>query len=79
MNISETIKAIMKANGMTQSTMATAIGKKRPNDVSARLNSSNLTFNNAIEMLSVMGYEVVVQKRTAGARGKDQFVIERGE
>lgn len=79
MNISEAIKTIMKSNGMTQSMMAAAIGKKRPNDVSSRLNSTNLTFNNAIEMLSVMGYEVVVQKRTAGARGKDQIVIERGE
>lgn len=79
MNISEAIKRLMKENGVTQTSMAQAIGKKRPNDVSARLNSKNLTFNNAIEMLSVMGYEVVIQKRTAGVRGKDQIVIERSE
>lgn len=79
MNINEVISRLMKDNKVTQSAMAVSIGKKRANDVSARLVSSNMTFDKAIEMLSVMGYEVVVQKKTAGARGKDQIVIERSD
>lgn len=77
MNINEIIRTLMKENKVTQSSMAASIGKKRANDVSARLVSKNMTFDSAIEMLEVMGYEVVVQKRTAGTRGKDQIVVER--
>lgn len=77
MRINEIIRSLMKENKVTQSSMAASIGKKRANDVSARLVSKNMTFDNAIEMLEVMGYEVVVQKRTAGARGKDQIVVGR--
>lgn len=79
MNISEAISRIMKENKVTQASMAASIGKGRPNDVSSRLASKNMTFDRAIQMLEVMGYEVVVQKRTAGARGKDQVVIERSD
>lgn len=79
MNISEAIAALMKREKVTQASMAASIGKGRANDVSARLASKNMTFDRAIEMLEVMGYEVVVQKRTAGARGKDQIVIERSD
>ncbi len=71
------ISAIMKENGFTQARMATCINKKKASDVSARLASSNMTVNNVIEMLSVMGYELVIQKKTPGSRAKDQIVIER--
>jgi hypothetical protein len=77
MNINEIIRTLMKENKVTQSSMAASIGKKRATDVSARLASKNMTFDSAIEMLTVMGYEVVVQKRTAGTRRKDQIVVER--
>ena len=79
MTINEAITTLMKAEKTTQASMAASIGKRRANDVSARLASRNMTFDKAIQMLEVMGYEVVVQKRTAGARGKDQIVIERSD
>lgn len=79
MNISKAISQLMRENGFTQASMAKSIGKGRANDVSARLASKNMTFDKAVQMLEVMNYEVVVQKRTAGARGKDQIVIERSD
>lgn len=79
MTISEAISHIMKTKGVTQKAMAESIGKEKATDVSARLASKNMTFNKAIEMLSVMGYEVTVQPRRAGARPQGQIVIERSD
>lgn len=75
MYINEAIKQAMKEKKMTLTTMAAAIGKKRPNDVSARLAHSNMSFSTAIEMLNVLGYEVIVQERRGGSRREDQLVI----
>lgn len=79
MIISEAIKKIMKEQKVTQLTMAESIGKKRANNVAARLSSRNMTFDRAIEMLSVLGYEVTIQPRKAGARPTGQYVIKRSD
>lgn len=79
MHINKAISQLMRDNGVTQSAMAASIGKRRANDVSARLATSNMTINRAIEMLEVMGYEMVIQRRIPGARRKDQIVIERSD
>lgn len=79
MIINEAISHIMKEKGVTQKSMAVSIGKEKATDVSARLASKNMTFNKAIEMLSVMGYEVTVQPRKAGARPQGQIAIERSD
>ena len=79
MVINEAIAKIMKEKGVTQKAMAESIGKEKATDVSARLASKNMTFNKAIEMLSVMGYVVTVQPRRAGSRPTGQIVIERSD
>ncbi len=79
MHINKAISQLMRDNGVTQSAMAASIGKRRANDVSARLATSNMTINRTIEMLEVMGYEMVIQQRIPGARRKDQIVIERSD
>lgn len=76
MKINEAINEVRKKEGWSLKQLATAIGKKRPNDVSARLASKNMSFNNALEMLGAMGYEVVVQPVTAGQRKEGAIVIE---
>ena len=75
--INEAISKVMKERGFTQLAMAESIGKKKATDVSARLASKNMTFNKAIEMLTVLGYEVTVQpmKMEPGPRLKGQYVI----
>ena len=79
MTINNIIRAIMKEKKVSQLSMASAIGKERANDVSARLASKNMTFDRAIEMLSVLGYEVVVQERRKGGRPDGQFVVVRSD
>ena len=38
--------------------MAKAIGKQKANEVSSRLTNPNMSFDKAVEMLNVLGYEV---------------------
>ncbi len=76
MRINKAINTIMKKEGWSLKQMATAIGKNRPNDVSARLASKNMSFDKAVEMLTAMGYEVVVQPVTAGQRKDGAILID---
>ena len=86
MYINKAIRTIMKSQNVTLDTMAkilwndgvTKSGKGRTgNSVSSRLLNSNMTFNLAVEMLSGMGYEIVVQKKTQGLRQAGQIVIDQ--
>jgi hypothetical protein len=38
-----------------------------------------MSFDKAIEMLNVLGYEVVIQERKSGNRRNDQIVIDNNE
>lgn len=76
MNISDSIRQVMKKKNISLSYMAKALGKKRGNDISARLTAhKNLSMASAIEMLEVLDYELVIQERRPGARREDQIVI----
>ena len=59
--------------------MAKAIGKQEANEVSSRLTNPNMSFDKAVEMLSALGYEVVIQERRPGARRAEQSVIDQKE
>lgn len=85
MKINKTIRLIMKQKGISLSAMGSSLRKVdrttreikslTGNDVSARLNNDNLSFDKALEMLNVLGYEIVVQEKKQGGRRADQFVI----
>lgn len=85
MKINKTIRLIMKQKGISLSAMGSSLrkvdrttGEIKPltgNDMSARLNNDNLSFDKALEMLNVLGYEIVVQEKKQGGRRADQFVI----
>lgn len=79
MQINKAIRSLMKEKNISLISMAKAIGKQRGNDVSSRLLSPNMTFDKAVEMLDVLGYEVVIQERKPGARRADQIVIDQKE
>lgn len=76
MKINKAISKVMKEKGCTLKQMAKCIGKDRPNDVSARLASKNMSFDKAMEMLDVLGYEIVIQPVTAGQRKDGSIVID---
>lgn len=79
MFINKAIRNIMSDKGVTLLTMAKAIGKERGNEISSRLRSENMSFNSAVEMLNVLGYEIVIQERKPGTRRADQIVIDQQE
>lgn len=76
MLINEAIKKVMKDKKVTQQMMAKALGKKRTSDIAARLSYSNMSVPSIIEMLEVLGYELVIQEVKSGKRREDQIVIE---
>ena len=75
MYINKAIRDLMKAKNVSLLTMA----KARGNEISSRLRSTNLSFNSAVEMLSALGYEVVIQERKPGVRRADQILIDQKE
>lgn len=79
MQINKAIRQVMRDKGVTLLSLARAIGKERNSDVGARLHKPNMTFNTAVEMLNVLGYEVVIQECKPGARRADQIVIDQKE
>ena len=79
MQINKAIRQVMWDKGVTLLSMAKAIGKQRGNDISARLTNPNMSFDKAVEMLNVLGYEIVIQERRPGARRADQIVIDQKE
>ena len=79
MQINKAIRQVMRDKGVTLITMAKAVGKQRGNEISARLTNPNMSFAKAVEMLDVLGYEVIIQERKPGARRADQIVIDQKE
>ncbi|MCD8201026.1 MAG: helix-turn-helix domain-containing protein [Clostridia bacterium] len=75
MTVTKAISKIMKEQKCTQRTMAMALGMKRASDVGSRLSYDNLSFDKAVEMLNVLGYEVVFQPVTGGHRKEGSVVV----
>lgn len=73
MKINKAIRKIMLNQGVSLSAMAAAIGKARGNDISARLVNDNMSCNKAVEMLNVLGYNLVVKSRNSG----EEIVIDQ--
>lgn len=87
MKINKAIKSIMKQRGVSYGVMGSGLRKvnKRTGevtalkgtDVSARLMTDNLSFDKAVEMLTILGYEIVIQEKKPGARRADQIVVDQ--
>ncbi len=89
MKINKAIREVMRIKGVSLRAMGSSLKKVdkntgeiiglRGNDVSARLNNDNLSFDKALEMLNVLGYEVVLQEKKQGNRRAGQIVIDQAE
>ena len=77
MTINKAIREIMKNKKVSLNSMATSLKKGRGNDISARLSHPNMSFDKAVEMLNVLGYEIVIQEKKPGGRRADQVVIDQ--
>lgn len=79
MKVNECIASIMKERKITQAVMATALGLNGANRVGRRLMRQNMNTDSVIEMLNVLGYELVVQPIKPGKRPEGQIVLEMSE
>lgn len=87
MTINKAIRDVMRLRGISLGSMGKSLWKTNRktgevehlsgNDVSARLNHDNLSFETAVEMLNVLGYEVIIQECKSGGRRSDQIVIDQ--
>ena len=77
--INKAIRDLMKKKDVSLLAMAKSLGKEKGNDISARLSHSNMSFDKAVEMLNILGYEIVIQERKQGSRRADQIVIDQKE
>ena len=72
----EIIRRIINASGLKHETLAKALGIAGRNNFAARLNQKNMTFDTAIKILDVLGYEVVIEPKTSGKRREGSVVVE---
>jgi hypothetical protein len=63
MLVNKAIAKLMRDNNLTQLEMAKMIGKTKATDISARLNYPNMSIKTVIEMLSVLGHDLVIQPK----------------
>lgn len=63
MKINKIIRQLMIEKNISLLDMAVAIEKKRGNDISARLSTENMTISKSIEMLDILGYDLIVQRK----------------
>lgn len=64
MNGTGIVKAAMADSKTTQNILTQRLGYKGQGTVSQRINTARMSLDKFAEMLSAMGYEVVVQKTT---------------
>ena len=74
MKFSQIIKAAMKETNRTQEMLGNDLGMKQ-NAVSNMLNRKEPSLATFREAMEVMGYEIVVQKKTQGRRKEGQMVL----
>lgn len=79
MKPNEVVSNLMKEKKVTQAVMAAALNLNGANRIGRRLMRSNMNTDTVIEMLNVLGYELVVQPRRPGKRPDGQIVLEHSD
>lgn len=75
MKVNSAIRKVMKETKITQTRLAEILGEKHQSVISERLRQNNISINLAMEMLDVMGYELVIQPKKPGRRPEGQILI----
>lgn len=70
MNGTAIVKAAMSETGTTQVKLSQMLGYKGQGTVSQRINTMRMSLDKFVEMLSAMGYEVIVRKPVVDEEGE---------
>lgn len=79
MTITDAIRYAMKETKTTQTQMAERLGLKSQGSLAMRLSKPNIMSDSALEMLELLGYELVIQAKKRGPRPAGQILVERGD
>lgn len=87
MKINKAIRLAMKTDGVSLSDMGKLLiktdrktGEKKAlsgNDVSARLNSDNLSFDKAVEMLLALDCEIIIRRKAESDKSNFQVAVDQ--
>lgn len=78
MTHTEAIKKAMIDTGVKQRDIMEFVGAKTQSVISERINHKNISVKALAEILDAMGYEVVIQPKSAdGLRADKQYVLSR--
>lgn len=75
MNIRTIIKRVAKEKRISQEKLAEHSGIGSQSTLASRLSRENMSIKNALQMLDALGYELVVQPKTAGKRKVGAYVV----
>lgn len=75
MTINTTIKKVMGWSGVTQERFAKMLGLASSAGVRIRLGTQGISVKNSLEMLDLLGYEMVVRPKQAGRNRPDEILI----
>ena len=75
MKATDAIRAILAQEGITQTELAKTLGYAQQSAVSGRLNTTRPSIDKIGEILSVLGYEMVIRKVEGGER---EYVVMDG-
>ena len=75
MKIGEIIKSLMKVEKVTQIDMMKELNMNSQAAVSGRLTYKTMSIENAIEMLDVLDYELVVQPKNHDKEVQTRYIV----
>ena len=64
MKMREAILSVMKEKKISQTALAKMLGYPHQSTIAGRLNVKNMSVNSSIEMLDMLGYDLVVRPRS---------------
>jgi len=79
MKAEKAIKQIIKKTGFTQKRLAEVLGYPHQSNIAEKLRCKNMYVAAVVELLDVMGYELVIQPKKRGRRPDGQILITRGD
>ena len=72
----EAIEQILKEKKLTKVAVAKMLNLNAPNSIKARMQRKGVWIHKLVELLDVLGYEIVVQRKSMGEPPEDVYVID---
>lgn len=75
----EVIRDVMSREGIMQKELAEMLGYSNASAITNRLNSTSISMERFVSILSVMGYEVIVRRKDEEQNDDTEWVVAAGK